>query len=104
SAAPGERVGPVVVAIEVINQRANRYEAFNIKIIKLDEEAEIANVNDHSVELFAQAFSHEDGFAPLINLVFGGVRGSFALARFFGDQFEGAVRNGRRGVARLFFR
>ena len=66
SAAPGERVATFVILVIIINQRANRHEAIDIKIIQLDEETEIANINDHPFKLFAEAFGHKFGFAPLI--------------------------------------
>src|SRR5262245_43943342 len=88
SAASGERVPAFVEMIIVVGQCPNRNQTFDKKIVQLDKDAEIPNVDDYPVELFAQALSHEDGFAPLVNLIFGGVGGPFALARFFGDQFQ----------------
>ena len=103
SPAPGERVPALVEVVKVVGQRCDRNQTFNKKIVQFDKKAEVPNVGDHPVELFAQALGHEDGFAPLVNLVFSGVGGPLALARFFGDQLQFAERNRGKGAARLFF-
>ena len=103
SAASGERVPAFVEMVIVVGQCRNRHEAIDKKIVQLGKEAEVPNVDDHPVEFFAQSLGHEDGFAPLVNLIFGGVGGPFALARFFGDQFQFAERNRGLRAARLFF-
>src|SRR5215475_7444904 len=83
AAAADQGVPAFVEVIEVVGQCRHRNQTFDKKIIQFDEEAEIPYVDDHPGELFAQTFGHEDGFAPLVKLIFGGVRGSFALAGFF---------------------
>src|SRR5215470_5589356 len=84
SASSGKRVPAFVEMVIVVGQCRNRNQTIDKKIVQLDKEAEVTNVDDHPVELFAQALGHEDGFAPLVNLIFGGVGVPFALARFFG--------------------
>ena len=91
--APNQSVLPFVELIVIVNQRRDHNQAFDEELVQFDVKAEIADIGNHSVELFAHSLSHKDGLAPFINLFFSRVGGALAFAGFLGNQFQFAWRD-----------
>src|SRR5580700_6961400 len=87
----------LVVGVEVIGKRVQRDQSFNKQVSELDEEAELCDTGDQSVEILADAILHELDLLPLHQFTLSIVGAALGLARLFGDlvqlfQFDGAAQ------------
>ncbi len=91
-----------VVGVAVVDERVQRDESFDEKVGEFDEESELGDAGDETVEVFSDAVLHELDLLPFHEFAFGVVGTAFGLAGLFGDFVELFERD-RSGERRVRF-
>ena len=95
-AAADDLAGVYAIGIVVVAQRVEGHEAFDEEIVELDEEAVFGRIENHRVEVFSDAITHELDFFPLDELAFGLCGAALGLAGLLGETTNpGLVCRGR---------
>ncbi len=84
-AASDDFAGVFAVGVVVVAERVDGNESLDEEVVELDEEAVFGGVENHGVEVFADAVAHELDLLPLDEFAFGFGGAALGLAGFLGD-------------------
>ena len=72
----------------VVSEGRERHQTLDEEVGQFDEETELRNADDESIEVFTDTRLHELHFFPLHQLAFGIVSAALGVARLFSDFVE----------------
>ena len=93
--------GIFAVGVIVVAERVDGDKSLDEEVVEFDEESVFGGVEDHGVEVFADAVAHELDLLPFDEFAFGVGGAAFGLAGFLGDGGEFGFGDGRMLLLRL---